>query len=773
MIKKVGSKWVLFTADGSRRLGTHDTEAEAQAQEHAIEASKHRSAEIRQLHLRGALGAVRTAVHDGREHLVVPVVALMDGVIHAVNAATPERVTTATLIKAANSWNGRPLVLGHPVRNGRQCSANDVELLAKHGFGTIFNSRVSGTKLLMDAYVDPVRAEKVGGPEFVQRLRNGEQVEVSVGAFVTTDDVAGTHDGKAYKATWLETVGDHLAFLPNGTGACSIKMGCGAHRAAMRVCEDVLELETLGGPGSGPHKAGDTVRFNGKSADGKVDGSMTVKIVNPHSNADKVTQTDTKGRQYAGASRHIPTATVEVDRSKRGLPPIQFEAYHHTLKGLSMNPKSLKARILALFDTPEQAASEEAAELIAYNAMRTMFDAVGKQWDEVSGLIDDLIADEDENPTETPAEEEAETEVEGARLEAIRMLCYSMMTSLQQVVGVTYQETAPDIPSPSDPRYMEQLRAAIGKAISAKNMKVIQGAHDASHDTHAHTVALGADCNGMKLLAALPSGSQMQVGDRVRVNQPGHAAHGKSGKITASARGGTVHTVGDYGTFHRSRLKAAAAKDCPACDGTGQVKTDGKQQDCTSCDGTGVLKTAELKAACSCEEADVNKQERIAALLKNEHNPIKDLSDKTSDEVLTVLEAQAETNKKHAVELKAAQDKQVETEAALKAAQAAQIPPEELTELRALAADKKAADVKQKADLVASLKTAQKAYTEVELNEMTVPALLKIAQLAKVEAPVDYSGRGVVRAAQGGESFTPPNSYANALKTNKDSKAVN
>lgn len=41
MIRKVGSKWVLFTHDGSRRLGTHDSRKGAVEQEQAIKASEH------------------------------------------------------------------------------------------------------------------------------------------------------------------------------------------------------------------------------------------------------------------------------------------------------------------------------------------------------------------------------------------------------------------------------------------------------------------------------------------------------------------------------------------------------------------------------------------------------------------------------------------------------------------------------------------------------------------------------------------------------------
>lgn len=41
MIRKVGDKYVLFTKDGKKRLGTHPTRAKAEAQERAVEASKH------------------------------------------------------------------------------------------------------------------------------------------------------------------------------------------------------------------------------------------------------------------------------------------------------------------------------------------------------------------------------------------------------------------------------------------------------------------------------------------------------------------------------------------------------------------------------------------------------------------------------------------------------------------------------------------------------------------------------------------------------------
>lgn len=191
------------------------------------------AAETRTLHLRCALGTIRTATYENKEHIVVPVTALLEGVIHAVNADTPEFVSFASLSQSPQGWNGRPAVLGHPVKNGRQISANDPLVLEAHGLGKLFNTRIDNQRLCMDAWIDPARAEKLGGVRFLERLKSGDPIEVSVGAFVTTRDTPnGDYRGKAYKAEWVTIQPDHLAFLPEGTGACSLKMGCGAHRAA-------------------------------------------------------------------------------------------------------------------------------------------------------------------------------------------------------------------------------------------------------------------------------------------------------------------------------------------------------------------------------------------------------------------------------------------------------------------------------------------------------------------------------------------------------------
>jgi hypothetical protein len=81
-----------------------------------------------------------------------------------------------------------------------------------------------------------------------------------------------------------------------------------------------------GNKNAAKYESGQKVKFEGKSADGSTSGMFEVEVVNPHSNADKVTHTDNRGRMYEGAFSHIPTATVKNTRSGK-----VFEAHHYTL----------------------------------------------------------------------------------------------------------------------------------------------------------------------------------------------------------------------------------------------------------------------------------------------------------------------------------------------------------------------------------------------------------------------------------------------------------
>lgn len=296
--------------------------------------------ESRQLRVLGSLGQIRTATYDNRAFLVVPVVALMEGVIHAINAPVPEFVPLKALSAALQGWNGRPCVLGHPARDGRQISANDPTVLEASGIGSIFKSRITKNKLVMEAWIEERKVGRLDG-RLLSRLKSGEPVEVSVGAFVTTDTASGVHNGKPYRAVWREIQPDHLAFLPQGVGACSIEMGCGAHRAAQQHAGVPAEGDTL------------------------MDRELTIKTLvecpcsgfTPDDTEMLETATDERLNAFKAAAEHRKAEQDELTtlRAAASAPPAMTEEAF-----MAAAPAHLKA----LIERSQQAEAEQKAECV-------------------------------------------------------------------------------------------------------------------------------------------------------------------------------------------------------------------------------------------------------------------------------------------------------------------------------------------------------------------------------------------------------------------------
>lgn len=182
--------------------------------------------------LKATTGAFRVETFNGAEHIVLPTVALMEGVFQGILADTPEFVSADVLMSAAQTWNGRPVMLDHPEKRGVKVSANLPDVL-EESVGSIFNARVKDKKLHLEAWINEERLTARGdaGATVLAALKNGETVEVSVGGYVDIDYASGEYEGQTYGAVWLNIYSDHLALLPIGmTGACSVEQGCGAPR---------------------------------------------------------------------------------------------------------------------------------------------------------------------------------------------------------------------------------------------------------------------------------------------------------------------------------------------------------------------------------------------------------------------------------------------------------------------------------------------------------------------------------------------------------------
>lgn len=197
--------------------------------------------------------SVRTEMFQDREHLVVPIVALVEGVIQGAAASNPELALASEFGKFVQGWNGRPVTLDHPKEDGQFVSASSTpRVFEREALGFLFNSKIDDKKLVTEAWIDLSRVNNA--PQRVQneiaRLKNNEMTEVSTGLFTMVEQTGGKFNTTDFEGIWREVVPDHLAILSKGTtGACSIADGCGAVRANELVincgCEEEKKEQGL------------------------------------------------------------------------------------------------------------------------------------------------------------------------------------------------------------------------------------------------------------------------------------------------------------------------------------------------------------------------------------------------------------------------------------------------------------------------------------------------------------------------------------------------
>jgi hypothetical protein len=186
-------------------------------------------------------GTTRVETYLGRSWTVVPVVALVEGVLRPATSKAPEFVPAAVYEELPAAWNGRPVFISHPVVAGEYVDGNTPALIESAAVGLIFNAGLADSKLVMEAWLDHGRQTDV--PELVsmlKRIEDKKPIEISVGAYVDMEDVSGEYDGEAYERQWKRLMPEHLALLQEGDeGACSRNMGCGvvAAKGAQPVSE--------------------------------------------------------------------------------------------------------------------------------------------------------------------------------------------------------------------------------------------------------------------------------------------------------------------------------------------------------------------------------------------------------------------------------------------------------------------------------------------------------------------------------------------------------
>lgn len=178
---------------------------------------------------------IRREEIDGRETLIVPVVALKEKILHCRNCdPSGEFIPAEEIVASYQGWEGRPITVDHPVdASGSPISANTRAALEQFAIGMFHNVEIKddGAKLKGEMYIDVERTLKMeGGEEIIARFESDRLTEVSTGYFAMRRDEYGYFDEEPYGLVQHRIVPDHLAILLDDTGACSLDDGCGAPR---------------------------------------------------------------------------------------------------------------------------------------------------------------------------------------------------------------------------------------------------------------------------------------------------------------------------------------------------------------------------------------------------------------------------------------------------------------------------------------------------------------------------------------------------------------
>jgi hypothetical protein len=170
----------------------------------------------------------------GQEHIIVPCIMIVEGVLFSSNADVPALALASEFGAVPEGWDGRPVVYNHPQVNGEAVSANRPAGWESEVIGQIFETNLDGSKLKANLWLDISRTPQV----ILDGIDQGQEFEVSTGLFALSEETSGLYQGQQYSTIWRNIVPDHLAILePGSIGACSIEDGCGMMRTNNRKFE--------------------------------------------------------------------------------------------------------------------------------------------------------------------------------------------------------------------------------------------------------------------------------------------------------------------------------------------------------------------------------------------------------------------------------------------------------------------------------------------------------------------------------------------------------
>jgi hypothetical protein len=170
---------------------------------------------------------VRNDTLEGKPHLVGQMVMINEGVHRGSDG--PIFYPAEELSKGLVTWNHRPVVVYHPVENGLSVSATSPSQLSSRKIGITLNTK----------YDKKTKSVKAVDGRVADAVENETMMECSTGLFMTLEKTEGEWNGEEYIGIARNLCLDHLAVLPDKTGACSIEDGAGFLRTNQMVLNEI------------------------------------------------------------------------------------------------------------------------------------------------------------------------------------------------------------------------------------------------------------------------------------------------------------------------------------------------------------------------------------------------------------------------------------------------------------------------------------------------------------------------------------------------------
>jgi len=125
------------------------------------------------------------------------------------------------IIKSLPTWDGKPASLNHP-QDGKSLTLPEV--FNEHWVGFVFGTKYEPEKKRL---VSEIWLNKKRSSDIINKVNNGDGIDVSIGAYGDVIKENGSSGGVEYHYKIMNMTGDHLAILPNSEGACGWEDGCG------------------------------------------------------------------------------------------------------------------------------------------------------------------------------------------------------------------------------------------------------------------------------------------------------------------------------------------------------------------------------------------------------------------------------------------------------------------------------------------------------------------------------------------------------------------